>query len=114
VFYLQDTTVACFRLIEEIGGEADQPSFWYADIVKEGTGREMGERTNENWLAETRPILEALWYTKYYFGGRKDVLPVEPEGCLSFLILLGEPRSIVFRSARNSDILKKKDNREAY
>ena len=26
------------------------------------------------------------------FGGRKDFLPVEPQGCLSFLILLGEPR----------------------
>jgi hypothetical protein len=26
------------------------------------------------------------------FRGRKDFLPVEPQGCLSFLILLGEPR----------------------
>jgi hypothetical protein len=25
-------------------------------------------------------------------SGRKDFLPVEPQGCLSFLILLGEPR----------------------
>lgn len=66
VFYLQDATVAGFKLIEEIGGEADQPCFWYTDIVKEGTGREMGERTNENWLAETRPILEAFWHTKYF------------------------------------------------
>jgi hypothetical protein len=24
--------------------------------------------------------------------GRKDFLPVKPQGCLSFLILLGEPR----------------------
>jgi hypothetical protein len=27
-----------------------------------------------------------------HFRGRKDFLPVEPQGCLSFLILLGEPR----------------------
>jgi hypothetical protein len=25
------------------------------------------------------------------FRRRKDFLPVEPQGCLSFLILLGEP-----------------------
>jgi hypothetical protein len=27
-----------------------------------------------------------------HFRGRKDFLPVEAQGCLSFLILLGEPR----------------------
>jgi hypothetical protein len=28
------------------------------------------------------------------FAGRKDFLPVEPQGCLSFLIRLGEPRFV--------------------
>ena len=27
-----------------------------------------------------------------HFRGRKEFLPVEPQGCLSFLILVAEPR----------------------
>jgi hypothetical protein len=68
-FYHQsfkDATVAGLKLIEEIGGETDPPYYWYTDIVKEGTDREFGEETNDNWMAETRPILEAFWHTKYF------------------------------------------------
>jgi hypothetical protein len=36
-------------------------------------------------LEKELPLYESL-------RGRKDFLPVEPQGCLSFLILLGEPR----------------------
>jgi hypothetical protein len=67
VFALQEDTKAGFELIKEIGGEQDPPHQWYCQIVKEGTeGDFVEERTNANWLAETRSILEAFWHTKYF------------------------------------------------
>jgi hypothetical protein len=66
VFHLQDATLAGLRLIEEIGGETDPPYYWYTDIVKAGTQGKFTESTNANWMAETRPILEAFWHTKYF------------------------------------------------
>ena len=46
-------------------------------------------------VAVTRPLSpqEGVPTLKDHFG-RKDFLPVEPQGCLSFLILLGEPRFV--------------------
>jgi hypothetical protein len=67
VFFLQDPVKAAFTLIKEIGGEGDPPNFEYARIVEAGTGHDFqGERTNTNWNAETKPILEAFWHTKYF------------------------------------------------
>ena len=66
VFYLQDMVKEAFRLIEAIGGEQDSPNEWYRQIVKEGTERGFNSSTNDEWLVQTRPILEAFWHTKYF------------------------------------------------
>src|ERR1700736_5088348 len=66
VFYLQEPVKAAFALIKEIGGESDPPHFEYARIVEAGTTHPFSATTNENWEAETKPILEALWHTKYF------------------------------------------------
>jgi hypothetical protein len=66
VFYLQDPVKAAFALIEEIGGESDPPNSEYARIVEAGTTHQFTATTNENWNAETKPILEAFWHTKYF------------------------------------------------
>ena len=66
VFYLQELTLAGFKLIEEIGGETDAPHAWYCQIIKEGTAHKFDASTNDNWLKSTRPILEAFWHTKYF------------------------------------------------
>jgi hypothetical protein len=66
VFYLQDPVKAAFTLIKEIGGESDPPNSEYARIVEAGTTRQFTATTNENWNAETKPILEAFWHTKYF------------------------------------------------
>jgi hypothetical protein len=69
VFYLQDAVKEAFALIKEIGGESDPPNFEYARIVEAGTAHNFqGERTNTNWDAETKPILEAFWHTKYFIN----------------------------------------------
>ena len=66
VFYLQELTLAGFKLIEEIGGETDPPYPWYCQIIKEGTALKFEATTNDDWLKSTRPILEAFWDTKYF------------------------------------------------
>jgi hypothetical protein len=63
VFYLQDLTRKGFTLISEIGGEQDPPHEWYCQVVKEGTAGDFNEKTNDEWLQQTRPILEAFWHT---------------------------------------------------
>jgi hypothetical protein len=65
---LQDITREGFALITDIGGEADPPCEWYSQIVREGIEHEMDEKTNDQWLQQTRPILEAFWHTKYFFS----------------------------------------------
>ena len=64
----QDPVEAAFQLIKEIGGESDPPNFEYARIVEAGTKHQFSVTTNENWEAETRPILEAFWHTKYFIN----------------------------------------------
>jgi hypothetical protein len=97
VFHLQSATLAGLKLIEEIGGEIDPPYYWYTDIVKAGTEGEFTEATNDNWMAETRPILEAFWHTKYFIEmmvkyGRElepsqEVLQMMPFGWAAILYL---------------------------
>jgi hypothetical protein len=68
VFFLQDPVKQAFTLINEIGGEDDPPNFEYARIVEAGTAHQFSKTTNENWEAETKPILEAFWHTKYFIN----------------------------------------------
>ena len=37
-----------------------------ARLSKEGTERGFNFSTNDEWLVQTRPILEAFWHTKYF------------------------------------------------
>jgi hypothetical protein len=66
VFNLQNPVKDAFTLIKKIGGEDDPPLHDYAQIVEAGTAHDFGEKTNANWDAETKPILEAFWHTKYF------------------------------------------------
>ena len=34
--------------------------------MREGTEHDFNETTNNEWLTQTRPILEAFWHTKYF------------------------------------------------
>jgi hypothetical protein len=63
---LQDPVKEAFELIKKIGGEDDPPLDEYVKIVEAGTAHSFRIETNENWAAETRPILEAFWHTKYF------------------------------------------------
>lgn len=40
---------------------------WFSEIADAGIGKEFEfEKTNQIWLEETRPILEAFWHAKYF------------------------------------------------
>jgi hypothetical protein len=69
---------------------------WFSQIVSEGTGKEFTPDTNANWLAETRPILEAFFHAKYFLEmvckyGKEIESPPEimPCGWASVLYLYG-------------------------
>ena len=34
--------------------------------MRKGTENDFNETTNNEWLTQTRPILEAFWHTKYF------------------------------------------------
>ena len=39
---------------------------WFEQILKEGTGSEFTLADNEDWLAVTRPMLEAFFHARYF------------------------------------------------
>ena len=40
---------------------------WFMQIASEGTNKKFNlNRSNRNWLAETRPILEAFFHARYF------------------------------------------------
>jgi hypothetical protein len=94
VIYCQDYVKDGLKLIMEIGGATDPPHDWFCQIVKEGTEHEFNDRTNHQWLNQTRPILEAFWHTKYFlqmmikYGRELESAPSElPTGWAAVLWL---------------------------
>lgn len=65
VFYVQDLTreiVAALRGLAP-GRELNQ---WFSTIVEEGTSGKFSDRTNQNWLKETRPVIEAFFHARFF------------------------------------------------
>lgn len=67
---------------------------WFMQIVNEGTSKEFNDESNNNWLKETRPIIEALIHAKYFlemivkYGEELKEVPNElPSGWASVLYL---------------------------
>jgi len=55
------------ELFERLAPNSSPLNDWFREIVDEALSREFDiEKTNQNWLAETRPILEAFWHAKYF------------------------------------------------
>lgn len=63
-------------------------------ITIEGTKKEFNDRSNDNWLTETRPVVEAFLHAKYFlemiikYGGELKEMPdIMPSGWASVLCL---------------------------
>jgi hypothetical protein len=65
VYGLQDETK---RIVKALQGLAPQLPLnkWFALIVEEGTGKVFKPEDNQNWLAVTRPILEAFFHARFF------------------------------------------------
>jgi len=93
VFYLQDMTTEIVAKLQLLA--PDRPlNEWFTQIVREGTGKMFTPQDNMNWLAATRPILEAFFHTRYFlemavkYGKELEYPPqLLPSGWAAFLYL---------------------------
>jgi hypothetical protein len=67
---------------------------WFMCIVRDGTGKTFTVEDNKNWLAATRPIVEAFFHARYFLEmalkyGRELQAPPEmlPSGWAALLYL---------------------------
>jgi hypothetical protein len=67
---------------------------WFMQIIKEGTGKSFTGEDNRNWLAVTRPIVEAFFHARYFlemavkYGKELGSPPrLLPSGWAAFLYL---------------------------
>lgn len=57
------------RMIQKETGKPAPPlNQWFLEIVAQGTGKEFEMKDNDNWLAVTRPIVEAFFHARYFLG----------------------------------------------
>lgn len=65
VYFAQEMTRKMVTALQDVmPGRTLNP--WFTEIVKQGTTQRFSmETSNQNWLAETRPIVEALTHAKY-------------------------------------------------
>lgn len=65
VYRLQRATIEIVTRLQALA--PDRPlNEWFMQIVHEGTGKEFTQSDNANWLAVTRPILEAFFHARYF------------------------------------------------
>jgi hypothetical protein len=93
VFGLQQTTE---EIVKQLHGVAPHLPLndWFLEIVKQGTGKEFTMADNDNWLAATRPIVEAFFHAPYFLEmackyGRelKEAPDIMPSGWAAVLYL---------------------------
>lgn len=65
VYYLQQRTL---EIVQALRGLAPLLPLneWFMHIVEEGTGKSFKQEDNQNWLAVTRPILEAFFHAHFF------------------------------------------------
>ena len=93
VYRLQDMTTEIVERLQSLA--PGRPlNEWFMQIIKEGTGKAFSLQDNMNWLAVTRPILEAFFHARYFlemavkYGKELDFTPqLLPSGWAAFLYL---------------------------
>jgi hypothetical protein len=65
VYQLQSSTL---KIVDSLQALAPDRTLnqWFMPIVAEGTGKTFANEDNEDWLAVTRPILEAFFHARYF------------------------------------------------
>ena len=65
VYWLQDSTSKIVDALRALAPDRKLDE-WFLQIVSEGTGRTFEPQSNERWLEETRPILEAFFHARFF------------------------------------------------
>ena len=67
VFGMTEQIKYAKALFESRAPQSTSLNACFNEIVGEAVGKAFNsETTNQNWLQETRPILEAFWHSKYF------------------------------------------------
>ena len=108
VYHLQDATVKIVSVLQSIipGQVMDE---LFTTIIKEGTGCKFTTKSNQRWMKETRPIIEAFFHALYFlemavkYGKKQELVedvnpktfeerlrvPPLPSGMAALLTLFG-------------------------
>lgn len=65
VYSLQASTTAIASALQALSPNVKLNS-WFTQIVSEGTGRDFKQEDNQQWLAVTRPIVEAFLHARFF------------------------------------------------
>ena len=98
VYQLQDLTSSAVEIFKSIATATDaRLCEWFEQIVATGTGKTWEFEHNQQWLQQTRPIVEAFLHTKYFlemmskFGHEMDSAPTSlPSGWAAILELYNQ------------------------
>jgi len=95
VYYLQDSTTRIVTALQNLSPDSELDS-WFAEIVRDGTGKTFQPSDNERWTEVTRPIVEAFFHARYFLEmvcryGRELTEPPTPlpSGWAAVLCLYG-------------------------
>lgn len=97
VYALQRAVKVAQRLFEDLAPEHTRLNAWCVSICQAACEHQFDSgRSNENWQAETRPILEGFWHCSYFlrmmarYGRELEEPPsVLPYGWAAVLYLYG-------------------------
>ena len=93
VYSLQDQTLEIIAKLQALTPNLPLNE-WFMHIVREGTGKTFTEENTKNWLAVTRPIVEAFFHARYFlemaikYGKELEFPPQQlPSGWAALLYL---------------------------
>lgn len=96
VYALQEMTSRIAGLLEEVAPPGRTLHPWFAEIVRDGTGRTFVSSHNDDWTTHTRPIVEAFFHARFMlamlvrYGRELEEAPrVLPSGWAAVLELYG-------------------------
>ena len=93
VYKLQDQTTEIVAKLQALAPNLSM-NVWFLRIVREGTGKTFAQEDNKDWLAVTRPIVEAFFHARYFLEmavryGKQLAFPprILPSGWAALLYL---------------------------
>lgn len=96
VFRVQDATRDMVNALQDLLPEKPLNA-QFMEIVKSGTGKSFTLAVNQNWMPETRPMVEAFFHAKYFlemvvkYGKELEAAPnMLPSGWATVLYLFDE------------------------